>query len=77
MLSSIVDGKVLDWNWKRRETDTLFYIGDNYIGRVFYMGRAGWVALHRDYNSIGLAEGFKTRYAASHFLLKFEEDINY
>lgn len=78
MISSVVDGKVLDWHWKRREIDELFFVGDRYIGQVFNMGRGGWSALHRNPQStIGLVDGFKTRYAASRFLLKFEADIGY
>ena len=77
MISSVVDGKVLDWHWKKRSNDYLFYIGDIFIGQVWNMGVHGWTALHRESNSIGLAEGFKTRYDASHFLLKFEKDIKY
>lgn len=71
-LSSVIEGKVLDWKWKKRKTDTLFYIGDIYIGQLFFFKNKGWSALHRLPQSIGLVEGFKTRYAASNFLLKFE-----
>jgi hypothetical protein len=71
MISSSVDGKVLDWHWKRRGVDILFYVGDIYIGQLFNLGRRGWSALHKDPNEIGLVEGFKTRYDASHFLLKY------
>ena len=77
MLSSVVDGKVLDWRWNKRQIDTLFYVGDIYIGQLFNMGKSGWSALHKTANSIGLVEGFKSRYAASHFLLKFDENISY
>lgn len=77
MTSSVVNGKVLDWHWKNRKTDVLFYVGDIYIGQLFNRRVCGWAALHKTPNEIGLAEGFKTRYAASHFLLKFETDINY
>jgi hydrogenase maturation factor len=72
-----VDGKVLDWHWKKRQVDTLFYVGDIYIGQVFNAGKSGWTALHKTANSIGLAHGFQSRYAASHFLLKFETKIQY
>jgi hydrogenase maturation factor len=75
-LSSTVDGKILDWRWKKRETDYLFFVGDHYVGQIFNLGRGGWAALHGTFNSIGLAEGFKSRYLASRFLLKHEEDLN-
>lgn len=77
MISSVVDGKVLDWHWKKRQIDTLFYVGDIYIGQLFYHKRSGWTALHKNPNNVNLVEGFKSRYSASHFLLKFEENINY
>lgn len=77
MISSIVNDKVLDWNWKRKDFVYRFYVGDIFVGQVFNLGRSGWSALHRNHQPIGLVEGFKTKYAASHFLLKFEEDIDY
>ena len=78
MISSVVGNKVLDWHWKKLGTDRYkFYIGDIFIGQVFNMGVHGWTGLHREPNIIGLCEGFKTRYDASHFLLKFEKDIRY
>jgi len=78
MLSSTVDGKVLDWHWRKRTNDYLFFVGGIYIGQVFNLGRTrGWSALHKDPQTIGLVEGFKTKYAASHFLLKFENKIPY
>lgn len=77
MISSIVNGKVLDWRWKKREVDTLFYVGDIFIGQLFNLGKLGWSAVHREPQTMGAVDGFKTRYAASHFLLKFEKDIQY
>lgn len=77
MLSSVVNGKVLDWHWKKRQQDYLFYVGDIYVGQLFNHGASGWASLHRGSNPVGLVEGFKTRYAASHFLLKFEIGIDY
>lgn len=77
MISSIVEDKVLDWKWKRYNYRYTFFIGDIFIGQVFNMDKLGWTALHRDHQPIGLVEGFKTKYAASHFLLKFEPNINY
>lgn len=69
MISSVINGKVLDWHWKKRETDSLFYVGDIYIGQLFNRGICGWTAL-RTLPSVELVEGFKTRYAASNFLIK-------
>jgi len=77
MISSVVDGKVLDWRWKKRKIDYVFCVGDIFIGQLFNLGKSGWACVHKNPNNIGSAEGFKTRYAASHFLLKFEESIKY
>ena len=65
MYSSIVDGKVLDWSWKKRDIDTLFYVGDIFIGQLFNSGRAGWSAVYKEPTGLGCVDGFKTRYAAS------------
>jgi len=77
MLSSNVEGQILDWHWEKRQTDYLFFVGDIYIGQVFKMPRDKWSALHRHPQNVGLVDGFKSRYDASHFLLKFEEKIGY
>lgn len=77
MISSVVDGKVLDWRWKFSVNRYLFYVGDIFIGQVFNMGRNGWSSFHREPNNIGIVDGFKSRYDASRFLLKFEENIGY
>lgn len=69
MTSSVINGKVLDWHWKKRETDSLFYVGDILMGQLFHHGRSGWTAL-RTVPFVELVEGFKTRYSASNFLLK-------
>lgn len=76
---SIVDGKVLDWRWEKHaaiENHYLFYVGDVFIGQI-WGGKLGWSALHRKSQTIGLVSGFRTRYDALHFLLKFETDIKY
>ncbi len=65
MISSIVDGKVLDWNWKRREVDTVFYIGDMFAGQLFNLGKSGWTAVPLTGRKVS---GFKTRYSASAYL---------
>ena len=74
MYSINVDGKVLDFRYKKQNEFTYaFYIGDILIGQIFKMGRAGWTAVfwgehnHRDLFPV---DGFKTRYAASEFMLK-------
>jgi len=72
---SVVDGKVLHWKWKKRELDYLFYVGDIYVGQLFYIKRLGWSALHREHNCVGAVHGFKCKLAASEFLLKFEPTI--
>lgn len=73
-MSSIVDGKVLDWHWKKRETDTLFYVGDIFIGQLFNGERSGWSAVYRNPTGLGCVDGFKTRYTASNFMLKFAKN---
>lgn len=75
MYSSIVDGKVLDWRWKKRDVDTLFYVGDIFIGQLFNNGRNGWSAVYKDPTGLGCVDGFKTRYAASQFMLKFVKEV--
>ena len=44
--SSLVNGKVCDWSWKRRATDTVFYIGDKMVGQLFLHKKSGWSAVH-------------------------------
>ncbi len=72
MNSCIVDGKVLDFKYKKlNEFTYAFYIGDIYIGQVFNMDTS-WTAVGRpanDTKSLGPINGFKNRYYASEYLL--------
>ena len=71
MLSLVLDGKVLDYRYKKRDEFTSsFYVGDILVGQVFDMGRSGWSAVCCGDCVMRPAEGFKTRYAASKFMLQ-------
>lgn len=71
MLSIVLDGKVLDFRYKK-QTDfcTAFYVGDILVGQIFNMGSQGWAAVCSGDCQMRSATGFKTRYAASDFMLK-------
>lgn len=71
--SSVVNGKVLDWSWKRRKQDTVFYIGDKIVGQLFYL-RSGWSAVHTLPSTTGgPVQGFRSRIAASMYLEQIEK----
>ena len=75
MLSIIVDGKVLDFTYKKGHAGFWnFYIGDIYVGQVVNLDRLGWTAishLHPDeLQGFASVDGFKTRYKASEYLLR-------
>ena len=71
MLSVVYKGKVLDFKYITRETDTVFYIGEIIIGQMFNLDRLGWSAICIGQNpKMRRANGFKTRYAASQFMLE-------
>ena len=70
MYSIIVDGKVLDFKWKKHtEFSYVFYIGDIAVGQVFRM-RNSWTCVSHTPNKLCPVDGFKTRMYASEFLLK-------
>ncbi len=72
LLSKIVNGKILDYNYKKlQENQYAFYIGDILIGQVFKM-RSGWSSVinFRPCITVGVVDGFKTRYAASAYMLQ-------
>ena len=73
MMSCVYEGKVLDWHFKKRPSDTLFYIGDILVGQLFKIGD-GWSALaaHPHHDNTALVDGFRTRIDACQFLLKYE-----
>ena len=71
MLSLVVEGKVLDWRFKKLNDFTYaFYVGDIYVGQVFKMKGRSWSAVSSKPNEIHPIDGFKSRYYASEFLLK-------
>lgn len=70
IFSSIIDGKVVDWSWKKHKTDTVFYIGDNIIGQLFKTGRSWSAVWHKP--SYGPVHGFRTRMDASIYLEQLE-----
>jgi len=81
MYSTVVDGKVLDWKYKRSGHDFPvynFYIGDIFIGQIFNLGRSGWcpVTFHTvcPYKNV---HGFRTLCHASEFMLQVCGFINY
>jgi len=69
MLSEIVDGKVLDWRFKKRKTDTLFYVGDILIGQLFKVKKT-WSAVSAFPTELGAIDGFNSRWRACEYLLK-------
>ena len=72
MYSAIVDGKVLDFKYRRINDFTYgFYIGCIYVGQVFNMKRY-WSCVAASPNELGSISGFKNRYYASEMLLKME-----
>ena len=72
MFSAIINGKVLDYNYKKlQENHYLFKVGDISIGQVFKM-KFGWSAVvtYPSSISVGVVEGFKTRTSASQYMLQ-------
>ena len=73
MMSCVYEGKVLDWHFKKRPSDTLFYIGDIFVGQLFKIGKtwSGLPAHPRD-NDRSLVDGFRSRVDACQYLLQYE-----
>jgi len=70
MYSVVVDGKVLDFKFKRLNDFTYaFYIGDILVGQVFHM-KTSWSCVSHTTNTLCPVAGFKSRYYAADFLLK-------
>ena len=68
MYSHIINGKVLNFHFKTREQGTVFYIGDIFIGTLYFMHNK-WSAVSWYENPYGVDNGFKTRLDAAEFLL--------
>lgn len=67
LISTIIDGKVLDWSFKKFEYGYNFYIGDKLYGQIFKQS-TGWSAVPYE-KSLGFpVDGFKTRYTAANFI---------
>jgi hypothetical protein len=72
MYSIAVDGKVLDYHYKKGGQDFIynFYIGDIFIGQIFKLGKGDWapVTFHTKcpYKNV---RGFRNRFCASEFML--------
>lgn len=73
MMSSIVDGKVLDWHFKKHPNGYVFYIGDILIGQLFNLGRISRWSAVSNRPIRGHGDGFISRWKASEFLLKLNE----
>lgn len=72
--STCVDGKVLDFVYKRNKNEHLkfqykFYLGDIFMGQVSNMGKS-WSAVPGTPRKFGLVHGFKNRYYACEYILK-------
>lgn len=71
MYSLILDGKVLDFRYKKHSgCGTAFYVGDILAGLVYNNGKLGWSVVCVGDCQMRTASGFKTRYAASEFILQ-------
>ena len=79
MYSVVVDGKVLDMRYKKMEHNHgyVFYVGDIYVGQIFKT-RNRWCAVSsKPSNGLCPLDGFRSRYHASEFLLKFNKIGSY
>jgi len=76
MMSAIVNGKVLDFKFKKGGQDfiTVFYVGDIYVGQIFKMSH-GWSVVGKSPNALSPIDGLRTRWQAAQLLLKMEEII--
>lgn len=76
MHSLVLDGKVLDFKYKKDKDNfrTLFYVGDIFVGQIFHESTGKWAVVGSGNNNFALypIHGFATRWDASQFLLKAE-----
>ena len=75
MYSTVYQGKVHDWKYKKMTHNGwyAFYIGDIYVGQVVKKDRDNSWAVISSKPCIGNgAEGFQNRYYASKFLLEIQ-----
>jgi hypothetical protein len=74
MYSSIVDGKVLDFYFKRQTEGTYaFYLGNIFVGQVFHIGKSWSCVSQRTHNDLCPVDGFRTRYHAAEMLLRMNK----
>lgn len=69
----IVDGKVLDYKFKKHKAADFiysFYIGDIFVGQLFRMRKNGWSCVPRDSYPLSPMDGFRSRFDAAECLLK-------
>lgn len=76
MMSCIVDGKVLDFYFKKRVFNGefhsyVFYIGDIYVGQIFKI-RNTYSVVGKTPNKLSPIDGLATRWQAAELLLKME-----
>jgi len=71
MMSTIVNGKVLDWKFKKRKVDTVFYIGDIFVGQIFKLSNT-YSVVGKTPNELSPIDGLATRWQAAQLLLKME-----
>jgi hypothetical protein len=72
MYSVVVNDKVLDYKYVKRETDTVFYIGDICLGTI-HKYKKKWFAIPIEKKEFVLRQqyGFCTRYDASEYLIDY------
>lgn len=72
-LSENVNGEVLDWRFKKRETDTVFYVGHHCVATLYNMGGRRWTVVPitplLPFIFQGKADGFRSRYDACAYAL--------
>ena len=70
--STLEDGKVLGWYFKRCKVQNfryIFYIGDIMVGQIFHVNDS-WTATSPYPGPLNHCKGLKTRHDAAEFLLK-------
>lgn len=72
--SLLLNGKVLDYRFKKRTDDYLFYCGHILIGTVVQMRAGTWSAVSQYKPLSFVARGFKTRSDACEFLLDWNRE---
>ena len=69
MYSIIHDGKVLDYRFIKRKTDTVFKCGEILMGQLFKIGKR-WSAVSCYPTTYGVIKGFATRLDAAEYLIQ-------